>query len=98
MKKIFFAAILIWAGANTYSGEVGLPTEKLALPVVQGNHLVCIWDDASGDWMGDFVSYNHEGVYDFAVPEWGRWYWVGLWDDVAGEYVFGKWVGHFPTE
>lgn len=84
---------------NAFSGQVGLPREHLALPAVaQGEYQVCIWDEAAGDWLGGFVSYGHEGSFDFNVPEWGRWYWIGLWDVTNEEYVFGKWIGHFKTD
>jgi hypothetical protein len=98
MKKTILALILLVVGANSFSGEIGLPREVVALPVVQGGHLVCIWDETAGVWLRDFESYNHDGVYDFQLPEWGKWFWIGLWDQSAGEYVFGKWVGHFPAE
>lgn len=98
MNRTFLALIILALGVNSFSNEVGLPREVVALPVVEGNHLICIWDDAAGDWLTEFESYGHEGVYDFQVPEWGKWYWIGLWDSSIGDYVYGKWIGHFPVE
>ena len=98
MKKTILASILLVVCANSFSGLVGLPKEKVALPVVQGSHLVCVWDDAAGSWLTGFEDYDHTGVYDFQIPEWGTWYWIGLWDETTGEYVVGKWIGHFITE
>jgi len=100
MKKTIMALIISIICANAFSGSVGLPTERLALPEVQGNHLVCIWDDTAGGWLipPDDNSYDHAGTYEFEVPAWGKWYWIGLWDEQTGEYVFGKWIGHFITE
>lgn len=98
MKKSILASILFIMCVSSFSGQVGRPTEMIALPAVQGNHLVCIWDETAGQWLQDFESYEHEGTFQFQVPEWGKWYWIGLWDEAAGDYVFGKWVGHFPTE
>jgi hypothetical protein len=97
MKKTMLVSILLVLCANAFSGTVGLPLERVALPDVQGNHLVCIWDETAGQWLHGFESYSHAGSYDFQLPEWGNWYWIGLWDEAAGEYVFGKWIGHFPT-
>jgi len=97
MKKSILTAIIAIACMRAFSGDAGLPTERLALPVVQGNHLICIWDDTAGEWLGEFSTYDHAGTFDFPVPEWEKWYWVGLWDDQTGEYVFGKWIGHFQT-
>lgn len=98
MKKTILALFLLLFGLNSFSGDIGLPRELLALPQVQGRHLVCIWDKNAGSWLKSFEAYDHTGVYDFQVPEWDQWYWVGLWDESIGDYVFGKWVGHFPTE
>ncbi len=98
MKKSILAALLLIVCGNAFSGVVGVPAEHVALPVVQGEHLVCIWDETTGAWLQAFESYDHSGSYEFQLPEWGRWYWVGLWDSAAGEYVFGKWIGHFVTE
>ena len=83
--------------ANAFSGSVGLPTEHLAIPALQGEHQICIWDEAAGDWYQPHVSYGHEGLISFDVPAWGQWYWVGLWDIASEKYVFGKWIGHFKT-
>ncbi|MEE9368642.1 MAG: hypothetical protein V3V05_07220 [Pontiella sp.] len=98
MKKTILASILLVVCANSFSGLVGLPKEKVALPIVQGSHLVCVWDEAAGNWLSGFENYDHTGVYDFQIPEWGTWYWIGLWDEAAGEYVVGKWIGHFKTD
>ncbi len=98
MKKYILALFLLTVGLNAFSGEVGLPCEVLALPEIEGDCLVCIWDEASGSWLQDFEQYDHAGVFDFEVPAWGQWYWVGLWDMAAGEYVFGKWIGHFQVD
>ncbi len=98
MKKSIWAAVLLIVGGNAVAGVVGLPAERVALPAVQGEHLVCIWDETAGAWLQAFESYDHAGNYNFQLPEWGRWYWVGLWDSSSGSYVFGKWIGHFVTE
>lgn len=97
MKKQIVTAVLLFMCGFGFAGSVGLPFERLALPEVSGRHLVCVWDDAAGTWLGTFDTYDHQGIYDFQVPEWGRWYWVGLWDSAKGEYVFGKWIGHFAS-
>ena len=96
MKKAMIAVVLFVLCASSFAGTVGLPLEKLAMPVVEGDHLVCVWDQAAGGWLSDFTTYDQTGVYDFQLPEWGQWYWVGLWDQTAEEYVYGKWIGHFP--
>lgn len=81
-----------------FSGQVGLPVEQVEFPEVRGNYLVCVWDEAGDQWFQGFVNYDHSGSYSFQLPEWGKWYWVGLWNESTGEYVYDKWVGHFPTE
>ncbi len=96
MKKNILVLIML-LGARVYAGQVALPVERLALPQVQGNHLICIWDETASNWHASFASYDHGGSISFQVPEWDKWYWVGLWDEEAGQYVFGKWVGHFVT-
>ncbi len=97
MKKSILASILFIVCLNAFSGVAGLPRERVAIPVVEGSHLVCVWDEGAGEWLGEFEAYDHAGTYEFQLPEWGKWYWVGLWDEATGEYVFGKWIGHFLT-
>lgn len=97
MKKLLLASICALSLVSN-GGEVGKPVERLAMPLVQGGHLVCIWDQSESKWLRDFETYNHSGVLEFQVPEWGRWYWVGLWDESRSEYVYSKWIGHFPTD
>lgn len=98
MKKLLIALSVAFLCGKAFCGQVGLPTERLALPeVTSGSYLVCIWDEQSGQWFQSFETYDHAGTYDFQVPSWNRWYWVGLWDETSGQYVYGKWVGHFLT-
>ncbi len=97
MKKLIIGIIALVVCGNVIAGEVGLPVEKIALPAVSGNHLVCIWDETEQTWLQSFSSYDQTGSYSFQVPTWGRWYWIGLWDEAKGQYVFGKWIGHFKT-
>lgn len=74
---------------------VAMPLEAIAMPLVQGDHLVCIWDDAAQDWRG-WHPYDHSGSYLFQVPVWGQWYWIGLWDIAGDQFVSSRWIGHFP--
>lgn len=97
MKKMILALMLLLS-IGSYAGQVDLPTERLTLPELQGDYLVCVWDETANDWYMDFANYDHQGSIQFLVPEWDKWYWIGLWDSDAGEYVFGKWVGHFLTD
>lgn len=98
MKKIIMTLLVFISCATAFSGQVGLPTEHLAIPVVQGNHLVCIWNESGGAWYTDFSSYDHSGKISFQVPALGNWYWIGVWDEANGEYIYGKWIGHFVTD
>ena len=97
MKKAIMLLVMFIACNNVWSGQIGLPDEQIALPAVQGSHLVCIWDESAGQWLQSHQTYDQSGIYSFKLPAWGRWYWVGLWDQSNGQYVFGKWVGHFLT-
>jgi len=97
MKKMIMALIVFAACAGAFAGQVGLPTEHIALPAVQGDYLVCIWDEGAGNWVSEFTNYDHAGSVDFLVPAWSKWYWIGLWDVANEQYVFGKWIGHFIT-
>ena len=96
MKKNILA-LMMCLGVCAFPGQVGLPTENMALPDLQGDYLVCIWDETAHDWHSGFASYDHKGSISIQVPELGKWYWVGLWDQQTGEYVYGKWIGHFVT-
>lgn len=97
MKKVILGLIVLMCCGSVFAGGIGLPTERIALPPVSGNYLVCVWDETSKAWLQSFENYDQSGSYDFAVPSWGKWYWIGLWDQTAGQYVFGKWIGHFIT-
>lgn len=94
MKKWIIGIILI-AGLFAVAGSVGLPAERIALPQVEGDHLVCVWDATAENWVQSHVAYDNSGAYSLQVPEWNKWYWVGLWDSKNQLYVFGKWIGHF---
>jgi len=99
MKKTILALLIgLSACAGAFAGQVKLPTEHIVLPAVQGDYLICIWDESANDWAGAFASYDHAGSVDFQVPAWGKWYWIGLWDVAGEQYVFGKWIGHFITD
>ncbi len=93
--KTRLLSLLVFAGVGAHAGEVGRPVERIALPALAGDLLVCVWDDAADDWVGEFLPYNASGSLQFQIPELGKWYWIGLWDRANGRYVFGKWVGHF---
>lgn len=97
MRIIVLIVAMLALGISAFGGQVGLPQERLAMPKVEGDHLVCIWDQTAGDWLVKFERYDQSGVYEFQVPEWGKWYWVGLWNKANESYVYGKWIGHFPV-
>lgn len=97
MKKSILT-IMMFIVLGAYAGQIALPEERIAIPALEGTHLVCIWDEAANDWHAEFATYDHSGAVSFNLPEWGKWYWVGLWDEQAEEYVFGKWIGHFISE
>ncbi|MBN2161535.1 MAG: hypothetical protein JXR25_14105 [Pontiellaceae bacterium] len=98
MKKLLITLSVLLIGVRVLAGAVGLPKERIALPAVSGSHLVCIWDETANAWLQDFEAYDHAGSYSFQLPSWGQWYWIGLWDEDQGAYVFGKWIGHFIAE
>jgi hypothetical protein len=97
MRK-YILALMMLLGAYAFSGQIGLPQERMAIPdLQQGNYLVCIWDEAANDWYSSFTSYDHAGSINVQLPELGNWYWVGLWSEQSETYVCGKWIGHFVT-
>ena len=98
MKKIITVLMIVLVSSKAFSGQIGLPLERLALPpTTAGNYLVCVWDESATKWVKSFEYYDHSGSYDFQVPSWNNWYWIGLWDESAEKYVYGKWIGHFLT-
>jgi hypothetical protein len=98
MKQLI-VILLVLSGVSAYAGSVGLPAEQIALPKVEegGSYLVCVWDAYGERWAQSHVSYDKSGAYSFQIPEWEKWYWVGLWDSAGQRYIFGKWVGHFKA-
>jgi len=95
-KSLIILTLMVGISAN--AGNLLLPQERLAIPKVTGSHLICIWDESAQSWHDVFQPYDHSGSVNFQFPALGRWYWIGLWDEKAGEYAFGKWVGHFASE
>jgi len=100
MKKTVISLLLLLVCGYSWGGELGLPEEQIALPSVeeQGAYLVVLWDDSIGGWIQSHQDYDFSGSFNFQLPAWGKWYWIGLWDVNAGQYVFGKWIGHFLTD
>jgi hypothetical protein len=97
MKKLI-VLLMVLTVIGAHAGQVDLPVIRLSLPAVQGDYLVCVWDAAAKDWHADFSSYDHKGTVDFQVPQEGKWYWVGLWDQTDSEYIYGKWISHFEAD
>lgn len=75
------------------SGCVGLPTERIVMPPVEGPHTIMIYDSADKQFVLA-KEYDGSGIVSFDVPKWGRWYKLGLYD-AGDECVFTKWIGHF---
>lgn len=97
MKKWIIGALLA-TGFSVLAGSSGMPVEKMALPVMDANCLVCVWDEETGSWAKGHQTYDNSGTFSLQIPQWGRWYWIGLWNTQTKQYVFGKWVGHFKTD
>ena len=76
------------------SCSIGLPSEWVALPPVEGEHVVTIFDYLNNEFVRT-VEYDHSGSFTYRVPEWGQWYLLGLYDSTAEQYVFEKWIGHY---
>ena len=98
MKKTIIAFALFISCGAAFSGNVGLPSVRISLPALEGTYQVCIWDKTAGVWLTTSEKYDHSGAFDFLLPEWDKWYWVGLWEASSDSYVFGKWVGNFIPE
>lgn len=96
MKKWIIGMMLL-AGLSVLAGSVGIPEERIALPLVENGsgYLVCVWDETAGAWAQAHEVYSNNGAYDLQLLEWDKWYWIGLWDSANKQYVFGKWIGHF---
>ena len=101
MKKLTVVLMLFYAALHAQAGTVGLPVERIILPSKASNFnfSVRVWDYANGAWLGETVPLAR-GVrhYDFQYPEWGKMYWVGLWNADTGQFVFGKTVGQYKTD
>lgn len=96
MKKIMIMIMVVFSVAMAFSGDVGLPTETIAFPHVDGEAIVCVWDLSAEGWLLQETA-DSPASYSFKVPEWNKWYWVALWDKNAREYVSGKWITHFES-
>jgi hypothetical protein len=70
--------------------------ETLAIPDLDGDHEVHVFDYFAQSITIDDV-YDHAGYFAFDVPSWDRWYWVGVYDVGAGQYVQCVWICHFTV-
>ncbi len=93
MKILVLGALMLCG--RIQGGEVGLPTECIALPPVEGTYLVCVWDYENEQWFQAHEIYDHAGSYSFHLPARDQWYWIGLWDPEVNKYILEKWIGHF---
>ena len=98
MKQFLIILVVGLAVFSARAGVVGLPKERIILPAKTGSYMVRVWDGSKEEWLGDFQNLSGFRYYDFQYPEWGKSYWIGLWNAGTGEFVFGKWVGQHKTD
>ena len=68
----------------------------MTIPQIQGGGTIYIYDNAAEGYIKTTPNWT-SSVYTFVAPAWNRWYWIGVYDPVAGEFVGGVWVIHNKT-
>ncbi|MGE4488125.1 MAG: hypothetical protein AB7E95_01120 [Kiritimatiellales bacterium] len=97
MKKPWIGLAVTVIAGLVQAGSVSLPTEHIAIPLVSGTATIKVWDVEDQRWIFSTTS-EQPTKFEFEVPEWDKWYWVGVWDHTAGKYVLGRWIGHEKTD
>ena len=96
MIGVVTLAMVVFGGRAEAGGAAGKPTNCVVLPSVSGWAAVCVWDSTGGSWIYNSNEWK-PAQYDFTVPEWSRWYWVGVYDFATDSWLTGTWVAHFKT-
>jgi hypothetical protein len=76
------------------SGTVGLPLHRIALPGFYGVIEARVLDCKTGEWVIQ-EPYDHSGFYEFQIPAWNQYWWLGMWSVQDQEYKFYKYMGHW---
>lgn len=83
---------------HTAEGAVGRAREVVKMPAnVQGTMTLRLYSFTQQQYIQTVNNVRSTDVYDFTVPSWGQWYWVGVWRDSDGELVLSQWIGHIRT-
>jgi hypothetical protein len=97
MKHPAILAIAILLAANLIApAAVEKPTDTCVFPAVPGWAGIRVWDATAGAWVVSETRWQPTS-FDFSVPQWNRWYWIGLWDFATGQWVSGQWLAHFVS-
>ena len=91
--KYLVAILFVCVAVYVIAGTIGLPRERMVVPPpAGGTNTVFVFDYEACTWSKDTYT---ENSYEFQVPAWNHWYWIGIWEEE--ELVFCKWIGHFIT-
>ncbi len=97
MKKIWMVLTVLAIACLAQAGTVSLPTEHIAIPLVEGNATIKVWDYEAQQWIFTETS-EQPTKFEFDVPAWDKWYWVGVKDLATGKFVLGLWIVHERTD
>lgn len=83
---------------HTAAASVGRAREIINMPAnVQGTMTLRLYSFTQERYIQTVNNVRSTDVYDFTVPAWDQWYWVGVWRDSDGELVLSQWIGHIRT-
>lgn len=94
MAMLSFALVL----GGVAMANVGGPQEVINMPdTVEGTMTLRLYSYTQQQYIQTITNVRSSDVYDFTVPAWDQWYWVGVWRDSDGELVLSMWIGHIRT-
>ena len=83
---------------HTAAAGVGRAREIIKMPAnVQGTMTLRIYSLTQQRYIQTVKNVRNTDAYDFTIPAWDQWYWIGVWRDSDGELVLSMWINHIRT-
>lgn len=77
---------------------VGRPREIVKIPDGSGPMTLRLYSYTDERYIQTIPNVPGGHEYDFRLPAWDQWYWVGVWRNSDNELLLSLWIGHFRTD